>query len=225
MRIVSHLSVLVISLCLIGLGSYVVAIDSDAFLVGGDSSVARVAKWTDHRVEPGLSIAVENANLLDCANVMSAPNSLELRYLDDATRAAIAGTCLAMAEQITSKAPAASYAWLVGALALSRLADIEQMNTWLLRSQQTGPNERWIAEKRIELAEAHFADLGPEVAAGHDLDLLLVAQSTPGTASIARRYFSDPAFRERLITLVESLPGNEQARFVAQMRSEASNLK
>lgn len=225
MRLAVHSTIAAIGLVLLGLGASAMYVESSAYLIGGDTSVQRVARWTTTGSNSGWSIATQNVNLLDCANVLNAPAALAVRYLDDATRNALAPTCLSVASSITSNAPAASYAWYVEALAHAAMGDSAAMNEALRRSQLTGANEQWIAERRVELAENHFDELEPSVLHRHEADLSMLVLSERGIASIAGRYATDMAFRDRIVAIVETLSADNQQRFLNQVRSALSKSR
>ena len=225
MRLGLHITIAAIASVLFAASAWAMFVESNAYVIGGDSSVARLANWTSDPVQPGWSIATQNQNLLDCSDVLASPNSLTMRFLDDATRAAIPQVCLTMADAITQAAPAASYAWYVGAAAAVATGDTAGFNHRLLRSQLTGANEQWIAEVRAALAEEHFAALTQDVTAQHALDLRMLVLSARGIRSIALNYAINPAFRDRIIAIVETLPANDQRRFLSQVRTALSGAR
>ena len=218
-------SIAAMSLALLATGAAAMYVESNAYLVGGDTSFARVANWTIDAPHPGWSIATENVNLLDCANVLKAPNALAMRYLDEGTKSAIAPTCLSLARAVTTNAPAASFAWYVEALALSWTSNFAEMNDALRRSQLTGANEQWIAELRVALAEAHLDQLQPAVLQAHESDLSMLVLSARGIASIASRYTTDTAFRHRIVAIVETLSPQSQQDFLNHVRSALSKSR
>ena len=199
--------------------------EESAPYLSGETSLERAAAWAAHPTPSGLSIAVQKTVMLDCLNALVARNSLSARYLAQEERAAIAPTCLAIADRAVEASPSFSYAWLVGARASADLGDMAGMNRRLLSSQQTGPVEQWIAEARVALAEEHFEALDPAVLARHKADLGLLARSGRGTATIALRYVSDPAFRERITAIVETAPDADQRRFLANVRHRINLMR
>lgn len=98
--------------------------------------------------------------------------------------------------------------------------DVEGASALVL-SQRYGPQEQWLAEARVELVETFFERLSEAALARHTADLGLLARSGRGVRSIAQRYVSDPAFRERITEIVETLPAQEQTRFLANVRRAA----
>jgi len=199
--------------------------EESAPYLSGETSLERAASWSAHPTPAGLSIAVRKTVMLDCLDALLARNSLAARYLAEAERAAIAPTCLAIADDTVAAMPSFSYAWLVGARASADLGDLDGMNRRLLASRQTGPTEQWIAEARVALAEEHFEALEPSVLAGHEADLGLLAMSARGTATIALRYLSDPEFRERITAIVETVPDAQQRWFLANVRERIRQMQ
>ena len=225
MQLGIHLIIAAMSFALLASGAAAMYVESNAYVIGGHSSFARVANWTVEAPQPGWSIATEDANLLDCANVLSAANALAMRYLDEGTKSAIAPTCLALARAVTTNATAASFAWYVEALALSRMSNFAEMNDALRRSQLTGANEQWIAELRVALAETHLDQLQPAVLQAHESDLSMLVLSARGISSIARRYTTDTGFRHRIVAIVETLSPQSQQDFLNHVRSALSKSR
>lgn len=136
----------------------------------------------------------------------------------------MANSCLETAERALVETPSLSYGQLVASIAHFALNNPGAARLTLERSQSLGPNEQWIAERRVALAEVHYDDLGAYARAGHLADLGLLAQSRRGIRSIAARYVANPAFRERVTDVVETLPIEIQRRFVSIVRAEARNI-
>lgn len=146
-------------------------------------------------------------------------------YLAPTARmSAVAHSCIETAGTAVSQMPSHSYGYYIGALAHYALGEVETAVAALERSQAVGPNEQWLAERRVALAELHYATLGTYAGAGHLADLALLAQSRRGIRSIAARYIASPAFRERVTAIVETLPEEIQQRFVTVVRAEARNM-
>lgn len=132
--------------------------------------------------------------------------------------------CLAKAERATSQMPSYALGWYAKSLFSYQLGQIEHGNIALVRAQQIGPHEQWIAEGRVQLAEDHFDILSPAALTGHLRDLELLARSNRGVASIARRYVTQPAFRERITSVVEQLMPEDQLRFLNNVRRATQTL-
>lgn len=141
-----------------------------------------------------------------------------------ARKSAVANSCLETAETSVSQMPSHSYGYYVEALARFALGETEAAIRALERSQAVGPNEQWLAERRVALAETHYGELDSYEEEGHHADLALLAQSRRGIRSIAARYVANPGFRERVTAVVETLPNEIQQRFVNLVRAEARSM-
>lgn len=167
---------------------------------------------------PALSILSQNNALLDCATALGALQSLAMMYSTAEARAQVAPKCLAMADDIAAHSPSSAYAWYVGALASAILRDWDGLNQRLAMSWRAGPTEQWIGELRVTLAEDNYARLNAQTIAANNADLNMLVLSHLGVRAIASRYVADPDFRERITAIVEGVPPEEQARFVANVR-------
>lgn len=133
----------------------------------------------------------------------------------------VAKTCLVLADEIVEGSPANGFAWYVGALMSSALFDTDGMNARLEHSYRTAPNEQWLAELRVNLAEDNLIRLSPTIRALHDQDLGMLVLSERGISSIARRWISEPSFRDRILAIVDRLSEHDQERFVDVVRDIA----
>lgn len=167
------------------------------------------------------SIFGANVALEICDETMS---RLSFQLAPTARRTAVANSCLTSAQQALSGAPSLSYGHFVAAIAHFALDDTDAALLALERSQSLGPNEQWIAERRVSLAERHYDDLQNYARTGHLADLALLAQSRRGIRTIAARYVANPDFRERVTAVVETLPVEIQRRFVSIVRAEARTI-
>jgi len=167
------------------------------------------------------SIFGTNVALEICDETMS---RLSFQLAPTARKSAVANSCLETAEQALSEAPSLSYGHFVASIAHFALDNSGAARDALERSQSLGPNEQWIAERRVSLAEIHYDALDDYVRAGHLADLALLAQSRRGIRSIAARYVASPDFRERVTAVVETLPVEIQRRFVSIVRAEARTI-
>jgi hypothetical protein len=132
--------------------------------------------------------------------------------------------CLETAEKAVAQMPSYALGWYSKSLFSYQLGQLQAGDFALVQAQQVGAHEQWIAEGRVQLAEDHFATLSPAALAGHQRDLALLAQSGRGVASVARRYVSQPDFRERITGIVEQLPPEDQVRFLNNVRRATQTL-
>lgn len=211
-------AILLLSLALLGAGAWVGFREASPYFTSGIEDTERYAALAERAPTPGPSIASERLILDNCVRAISSTYG---RLQSSARKAEVNGNCLKAADAAVRVNPSSSYAWYVGALTSALNGDVAGMNMRLLRSQQTGPSEQWIAELRVPLAEDHLAELTPEARANHDRDLKMLVASIRGIASIAGRYVRQVDFRERITAIVEAMPEEDQARFVSRVESSA----
>lgn len=216
----SHLALAALSAIVLVLGAYAVQQETAGFLRGGDTSVKRVAAALDAGDPIGLSTLSQQATLLDCNTVLRWPNALEMRYQPDDARASMVAHCLTVSDAIASTAPTTSLAWLVGARAALQMGDTSGFNHRLLRSQLTSPTEQWLAEQRVELSEDNLSLLDEHTRTSHERDLAMLVSSLSGIYALTKRYLDDPAFRERIAAIVETLPEASQRRFISVLQRQ-----
>ncbi len=186
-------------------------------VLGGDD----VSKWGALRnvvPETGLSIVANQFVLDQC---LAASTSLFGRTRASTDRASVLDHCMTAAKQSSNEMPASSYAWLIYGLTAGQLGRAAEFNDGIQRSWETGANEQWLAELRVGQTEENFSvAIEPTKAVErHDLAMLVVSQR--GIASIAKRYVSDPGFRDRVVAIVETLPTPDQQRFVSAVKQAA----
>ena len=211
-------AILFLSLALVAAGAWAGVREASPYFSSGIEDAERFGALADKVPTPGLSIASERLVLDNCVRTIS---SLYARLQPGSRKAEVSSHCLAAADAIVRQNPSSSYAWYVGALASGLTGDPAGMNARLLKSQQTGPTEQWIAELRVPLAEDHLAELAPDVRAHHDRDLRMLVASSRGIASIAGRYVNQADFRERIAAIVEAMPEADQRRFVSRVGTAA----
>lgn len=207
-----------LSIALVATGVWVGMREAAPYFNAGTNDPERYATLAERVPEAGLSVASERFVLNNCVRNIS---SLYGRLQPAATKAEVSANCRMAADAMVRRNPSSSYAWYVGALTSELAGDIEGMNERLLQSQQTGPEEQWIAELRVPLAEGRLAELTPEVRANHDRDLAMLVASARGIASIAARYVQQAEFRERITDIVETMPQDDQRRFVSKVGAAA----
>lgn len=202
-------------------GAWVAAQEARSYFSSGITQAERFAALADGTEVLSLSTASRRLVLDNCLDGVVA---VYARTRPTDRRDSVAEECRRVADDITVRAPTYSYAWYVGAVAASRLKDTQGVIDRLRKSQIVGPNEQWIAELRVGLAETYLDQLPDDVRAQHDSDLKMLAQSSRGVTSIAARYVRDASFRERITAIVEQLPQRAQQRFLENVRTAATYL-
>lgn len=210
-----------ISLAVLIFAGGVAYLELRPFVAGGGERTARYSALANGETTSGISLFSQKLVIDGCLEALT---SIYGRLQPTARRAAVQSHCAAEAQAITARAPSYSYAWYFRALAASLDEDFEAMNAHLLQSRAMGLNEQWVAELRVALAEDHYDRLDDANLRGNEADLFMLVNSRRGVRSIARRYLQRPDFRERITALVETLPQDRQAEFVANVRRSAREL-
>ena len=204
------------ALLLLCLAGWALVQEANPFLAGSGPISGRINTMIGGSRVLGLSSSAQNAFLFDC---LAGVPSLEARMLAPALATRLKTRCRQGAESVIAATPVNSFAW--AALAdLARLdGDLETMNSALVMSQAIGPSELWIAERRVDIAEANYANLSAEAIAANTADLRVVASSYIAVRSVALRYLVRPDFRDRITAIVETLPPHIQSRFIANVNA------
>jgi hypothetical protein len=140
--------------------------------------------------------------------------------LDNLSRA-----CQAIAEAIVALSPLSSNAWFIAASFAARSGDFARASRYLDLSYRTGPNEQWIAERRVLFAYPLRDELDPSLKGKIDQDLALLLRTNQGVETLATRYVNDPAMRDHLVDIAVTLDPDTQSRFLSRIRGafEASH--
>lgn len=170
----------------------------------------------------GLSLYSQNAQLLDCFEALSGPVGMAQ---PTSRRETVINRCQDVALGTSRGAAGSGFSWYIAAHTAAELGQYSSFNQYLKNSQTLGPNEQWLAELRVSLGERHLEQMDRELKAGHAEDLKLLVQSGRGVASIAARYISHTQFRARITDIVETLPPNDQRRFISFVRAAAQNQR
>lgn len=206
------------ALALVCLATPALIQEANPFLAGSGPMEVRVNGIIGGGRLLGWSSTAQNEFLRDCVTAMP---SLNARILPPEQQAILQTRCRNGAEDIVAHSPINAFAWSAMA-ELARFAqDYGAMNLALVNSQAIGPNELWIAERRVDTAEAAYDALSEPALAANRADLAVVASSPVAVRSIALRYIVQPAFRERITAIVETLPPAVQNRFLNNIRNAA----
>lgn len=186
----------------------------------GLSNIARVVRTLGTDEIGGIWTRTQQAALSSCQSALQTKKSLEMRYLPTDMQAQIGPHCREIALSAVADYPTDSYAWSVAALASADVQDWPAMNSYLVRSQLTGPTEQWIAQTRVTVAQDNWAMLDDAAIVAAERDLRLMVVSIRGIRQLALRYIGDLEFRERIEALVATMPEENQRRFVSVVRRE-----
>ncbi|MGP9789678.1 hypothetical protein [Roseinatronobacter sp. NSM] len=145
--------------------------------------------------------------------------------LPAATRQSMAEICLERAEEILRMAPTRSVAHLAAAVSRWRLGASDTAIDALQRAQDTARFEGWLSSRRLQFALEMAFDDGatPEAQdailaiAASEFETLL--SSGPLTDDLVEIYQSQPRAREWFIQTLETLPAQQQQRFIVRLRA------
>lgn len=205
------------------MGATLFYFDTGHYLQLGRTPIERAANEAGQPLMLGLSTTAETQALADCMVPLQQLNSLEMRFQPAGTADAIKERCREKAELVSRRTPTLSLAWYIKAMLGAIDGDAQALNDNLTRSRAVAPSEQWLAERRIALGEDNFSILDAEGLRSHKADLALMVQSSNGLRSLSRRYIQDPNFRERVASVVETMPQDVQARFLASLQRAIRN--
>ncbi len=190
--------------------------ESSPYISGSGTVTDRMRNIINGTRELGMATKTQQGLLKDC---QASIGTFAEAYLTPDDRGVLRQNCLNAAKTIVAATPASSYSWALLAYLSGREGDFKARDDALIMSEATGPSELWIADLRIKIAEMSLDKLSDDGRKAYDADLRLMVQGRVGLASIAKRYVDDPAFRERITGIVETLPPQNQAWFVQNVRS------
>jgi hypothetical protein len=207
---------LALALALVGAGIAAAVVEIGPYFVAGYDSRDKAAALESGVLRPGLSFDSEELVLEDCAVAM---RSLLLRASPTERRRQVLSNCLAIADGIVAGAPGMAHAWLVGARAAAELGDDAGLASRLATGRERSPNEGWLAQARVALAEDNIARLQPSDLAGHRNDIAVLIAGNRFADAVIARYLREPGFRDRVRAALETLPTKVQRRFLDRLRA------
>lgn len=131
-----------------------------------------------------------------------------------ADAAAYLDACRNVVTRNLTISPASSNDWTVAAILAQFAGDIASTSTYLKRSLATGPTEQWIARRRAPLMFDIRDQLDDELQSQIDPQLALLLRTEEGIKSLARNYLANPSFRDRIISVAETVEPVYQRRFL-----------
>lgn len=213
---------MIASLCLVAGAGWLGYREAAYYLYAGATPDEHVATVLSAALPPGPSASVRRLMLSDCATAI---NTARLNNAYAQTRTEVYRRCGETADAIAGSNPADSYAWYLGAYIHGLEGDTAGLNERLRKSQETAPGKQWLGVLRVALAENNYADLTEAVRTNNDKDLLMLVRSRRGIEAIARRYITQPQFRERITAIVETLEPAYQATFLTNVRNAARRVQ
>jgi hypothetical protein len=201
----------------VALATWAVTQEGAAYTLSGGTALKSVAALSD--ADPvALGIGTRGELLQHCRTALRSEKSLELKFIQGVSFADLVARCREVGEEIVASSPSFSFAWAVAADAARHQQDWPAMNQYLLASQKSGPNEQWIARYRFEIADEMLQWVDQEVRGSYTEDLRLLISSNKSTSYMARQYVLNPAFRDRLASVLAGMGEPEQRRFLGSLR-------
>lgn len=197
-----------VTLTIVGLWG--VSQEAPPFFADGWGERTIIAAVQADTIRPAPSIQSQLGYLFNCQVALT---SLSGRAQPTQARQQTAQKCRDGADQITNSAPTFSAAWHTGALAAATMEDWPGMNWRLRQSYNTGRNEQWLAERRIDLAQSNLDRLDPDLLPSNDRDLLLLLLVDGGRQFLAPRYHALADLRAVIDGLLPGLPIDDRTRF------------
>lgn len=214
----SFITIIAVAFALVIGGTFGAHRELDLAFASSGSDGAFFSRTVEAPLPAPVAISSSNTILRRCANVVG---GLYGRLQPPGLSQIARERCRDFAQSVLARMPTHGLAAFGVAQMQLALGETASGSEALRLSQGLTPHEQWLAEARVELAETHYASLSPDALEGHTADLALLARSNRGVRAIAYRYVSDPAFRERITSVVETLPGDVQTRFVSNVRRAA----
>lgn len=177
----------------------------------------RFDKISNSEIPEAYSLRSERIVLNACRRAITATFA---KLQPTVLRNRVSRNCAELSGRIGRAEPSASYAHYVRSLALFEQRDIAGFNLAFSLSWKTGPNEGWIAKRRFTLGERGLDMLDTPASVMHARDVALLVSSQRGLPLVAKSYVGEPASRDRLTAIVETLPEQVQRRFLSAVRKE-----
>ena len=213
-------SMLAISVCVLGIGVFALRSEATATVMGsGSTRLPQFVQAMAGEVQLPLSVEGRRVLLDTCEMALQPSLPLVLRFASNEQRQKIAPFCGNLAQAAVEVSGADSYAWAILSMAQMQSGDLALAEQSLIRSALTAPTEAWIARTRFDFVQDHYDAFAPEVHAIGDADALLLIDGSFGHV-VARRYVTDPAFRQRTEALLESQSPQVQRRFLSLVRQQ-----
>ena len=209
-------ALMVISLAIFIAASLTVFAEGRVFFSDRLDQRERLASVLNDATGFGPSTYSKRLYLDDCLEALT---SVRGRTLPATERVTLSTACRENALKIIATHPPNGFAHYMAALASAAIGEEQAFNEYLAASREVSPNEGWLAELRIKLSDEHERLLDDGNQSNMDQDIATLAQSNHGAGWLARKALVDDAFRERAITVLETLPPSSSRRFVNAFRA------
>lgn len=187
-------------------------------LQSGTTAASKTSALVARAIVPGPSYRSKLLVLNSCNDAL---NSVEGAVLPLDERRALLSHCSEIAHAVVATTPTYSLAWYVGALAAEGMGELGKMEAGLVQSQLTAPSQGWLALSRAIVATRHVSELSAEANASLDQDLAVLARSQRGVVWLAGQYLGSSQLAERIASVVETLPDEQQRQFLGSVRRQS----
>ena len=205
----------ILSGCALIFASFALLAEAGAVLGAGHSHETRMTALSQERPRIGLSTDSTWRVLDLCRNTLAHP---DFEAAPEERRARVLAHCQAQVAHAARRAPTDGYVPLMQAVLDRQNGAVIEMLANVDRSRALAPQELWLASLRNAMIEPFESFLTAEEFLGQNADFAVMAQSRSGVRVLASRYLAQPAFRERITSIVETLSPDEQRRFLRDIR-------
>mgnify|MGYP003634607349 CR=1 FL=1 len=181
----------------------------------GVTTPGKVDSLSEAVIAPGPSYRSKLLVLNACNESL---NSLDAATLPPERLQSLQEHCGAVARAVEAVEPSYSLAYYVQALIAEARGEAAPLSVNLMRSQWTAPGQGWLALSRAIVAARHLEQLDSDALLALDSDIATLTRSGRGSEWLAQSYNRGGALAERIISIVERLPSDQQMRFLDNVR-------
>jgi hypothetical protein len=204
------------SACVFSIALVATLAEARAVLGAGHSHETRMQALAQGSPRIGLSLDSQRRVLDLCIRTLTHP---DFGDAPAAQRTAVRAHCDAQVDHAARRYGADAYVWIAQARLHEQDQALVEMLADVDRARALAPQELWIALRRNDMVQPVEGILTAAEYRGQNADFAVMAQSRVGVRFLAARYLGEPAFRERITAVVETLPPEEQRRFLRNIRS------
>lgn len=212
---IDHLVVILVGLAAGTLGTAAAWQEASPFLNAGLDGAEELNALVDGSLATGLSSDTMRGYAEAC--LASVPR-LDARFLDQDRAAALEAACSGRIGQLSDASPVNSYLWYARARLALDTGQWDELDRSLINGRASGPNEYWIASRRLVLALRARQNLGPEAVEQFNNDIRMLAQSAKGSRLLAAHYTLTPDLRPVFTDVIDTLGEDPKYMFLANVR-------
>jgi hypothetical protein len=219
-----RLLTLVLSSCLLIGGGLATVQEVQPFSLSGTTPEERREVLSDARAASGWSYDGRRDIMLAC---LAFGDSLYMRAQPSSRRIGLMDGCADAASDFVVGMPSFAEAWLVKAKIAADRKDVAELPNAIARSRLSAPHVLWLAGERLRLREkvrslSAEGDYTSLLDADQGEDIITLMSSNEGSLLLARQYVAEPGFRDRLVSVAEAAPSDQQELLLAHIRAAMS---